>query len=213
MEDLILSIPGVTRGYILICGILTLGMSTGLLSLIQLYLYMPCVTKYGEWWRLVTNFFVYDTHFSLSWFMNMYFFFQYSSSLEKGSFLGKRSDYIYFLLLGMGQLLGVHALLSHFAKALPHYMAPPLLLGHSLISMIVYVWSMRNRNARIGLWGLIVVSASYFPLILTIITMLFGGNPLSDLIGIAVGHVYYYFEDVYPVLNNSHHIIKTPSFL
>lgn len=213
MEELIRSVPAVTRAYMFICGLFTLGMSMKVISYPQLFLYMPFVTESGEWWRLLTNFFVFSTRFTMHWFIKMFMIFQYSSSLERGSFLGKRSDYVFFLLLGMVQLLAIHSLLSYLADVIPKYFAAPLLLASSLESFVVYVWSMRNKNARIVLFFVLPISASYLPLAHIGLDFLFDANLTSPIIGFIAGHVYYYFADVFPKLNNDLTIIKTPSFL
>lgn len=213
MEELIRSVPAVTRAYMLTCGLFTLGMSLKLISYPQLFLFMPFVAEGGEWWRLLTNFFVFSTHFSMQWFLKMFMIFQYSSSLERGSFVNRRSDYVHFLLFGMAGLLGIHAALSYFTNEIPKYFAPPLLLAGSLESFIVYVWSMRNKNARIVLFFVLPIMASYLPLALLALDFLFDANLTSPIMGFFVGHVYYFFADVFPKLNNGMTIIKTPSFL
>jgi hypothetical protein len=42
--------------------------------------------------------------------------------------------------------------------------------------------------------------------------MVTGGNIVSDLVGIAAGHIYFYFKDLAP-LNHGWDILKTPQFL
>lgn len=197
----------------LICGLFTLGMSMKIISYPQLFLYMPLVTESGEWWRLITNFFVYSTQFSIHWFLRMFMFFQYSSSLERGSFLNKRSDYVFFLLIGMTLLLSFHSLLSYYIGDIPIYFAPPLLLANSLESFVAYVWSMRNKHARIVLFFILPIPASYLPLAHIALDFLFEINLTSAGIGFIAGHIYYYLADVFPKLNNGLTVIKTPSFL
>ncbi len=43
---------------------------------------------------------------------------------------------------------------------------------------------------------------------------IFGGDIKTDALGIAVGHLYYYLEDVYPKMTPSRtRILKTPRIL
>eukprot|EP00929_Paragymnodinium_shiwhaense_P035398 TRINITY_DN19104_c0_g1_i2.p1 TRINITY_DN19104_c0_g1~~TRINITY_DN19104_c0_g1_i2.p1 ORF type:complete len:187 (+),score=34.41 TRINITY_DN19104_c0_g1_i2:96-656(+) len=59
------------------------------------------------------------------------------------------------------------------------------------------------------------VRAPYLPWVLAGISLMMGGNIQDHLMGIAVGHVYYFFEDVYPLLPTSKglRIFRTPKVL
>ncbi len=55
-----------------------------------------------------------------------------------------------------------------------------------------------------SLFGLLPLTAPYLPWVLLGLSLaLSSGGVTFDLIGIAVGHVYFYFEDVYPALAES----------
>jgi Derlin-2/3 len=44
--------------------------------------------------------------------------------------------------------------------------------------------------------------------------MLLGGDGTVDFLGIAVGHIYYYLEDVYPKMTTGRiRFLRTPRFL
>ena len=44
--------------------------------------------------------------------------------------------------------------------------------------------------------------------------VLLGGHVAVDLLGIAVGHVYYFLEDVYPLMTNPPiRLLRTPLFI
>ena len=70
-----------------------------------------------------------------------------------------------------------------------------------------------------SLFGLVPVTAPYLPWVLLGLTLALGSaGAVFDCIGIAVGHVYYYFEDVYPAVAESRgwrlkKILPTPSTL
>jgi Derlin-2/3 len=75
-------------------------------------------------------------------------------------------------------------------------------LGHPLAFMMVYIWgrSPENAHVRMGFLGIFPFSAPYLPWVLLIFSM-FIGNPIeTDLLGIVVGHLYYFLEFVYPVV-------------
>ncbi|RKO85270.1 Der1-like family-domain-containing protein, partial [Blyttiomyces helicus] len=65
---------------------------------------------------------------------------------------------------------------------------------------LVYIWSRRNPYIRMNFLGLFNFTAPYLPWVLLGFTLLLNSNqlPTGDLIGMAVGHVYYFLEDVYP---------------
>lgn len=84
----------------------------------------------------------------------------------------------------------------------------------------VYIWgrSPENAHVRMGFLGLFPFSAPYLPWILLLFSM-FIGNPIeTDLLGIVVGHVYYFLEFVYPHLARvrgwrRQKLLVTPRFL
>ena len=76
-----------------------------------------------------------------------------------------------------------------------------IFLGQALTFMMVYVWSKRNPTARITFFGLMSFYAPVFPWVLFGFSILLGNGPLIDLMGICVGHAYYFAEDVLPSIN------------
>ena len=88
-----------------------------------------------------------------------------------------------------------------------------LFLSSAFTIMLVYVWSRRNPLVRMNFFGLITFQAPYLPWMILGFSMLMSGSVVVDLIGIAVGHFYYFFEDVFPYLPHGFRILQTPSFL
>ena len=66
--------------------------------------------------------------------------------------------------------------------------------------MMVYVWARRNPFVRMSFLGLFAFTAPYLPWVLLSFSVLLGNSAMIDLIGIVVGHVYYFMEDVYPTI-------------
>ena len=58
-----------------------------------------------------------------------------------------------------------------------------LFLGEALCTMIVYIWCRRNPFVRYNFFGLFTFQAPYLPWILVLISVLFGGSILVDLVG------------------------------
>lgn len=93
-------------------------------------------------------------------------------------------------------------------------------LGQPLAFMMVYVWgrSPENADVRMGLLGVLPFSAPYLPWILLLFSFVIGNPIETDLLGIVVGHIYYFLEFVYPVVAEirgwrTKRILCTPLFL
>ncbi|CAG8756052.1 20988_t:CDS:2, partial [Gigaspora margarita] len=89
-------------------------------------------------------------------------------------------------------------------------------LGSPLAFTLVYIWSRRNPFIRLNFVGLFVFSAPFLPWVLLGFSLLLNNVfPTGDMMGIAVGHVYYFFEDVWPNERNSggRRLLKTPQII
>ena len=90
-----------------------------------------------------------------------------------------------------------------------------MFLAPSLAFMAVYVWGRRSTvlhsrlpffdsetpdpNSRMSFLGLFTFNAPYLPWVILGFGLLLGQNPVFDLLGILIGHIYFYLEDVLPV--------------
>jgi len=88
-----------------------------------------------------------------------------------------------------------------------------LFLGHAFTIMLVYVWSRRNPYVRMNFFGLLNFQAPYLPWVLLAFSLLLGNAILVDLMGIAVGHIYYFLEDVFPNQRGGFRILETPRII
>lgn len=104
-------------------------------------------------------------------------------------------------------------------------------LGSALTIMLVYVWSRRNPFVRyvinrrmkkkkklrfifrMNFFGLLNFQAPYLPWVLFAFSLLLGNSIIVDLMGIIVGHIYYFLEDVFPRQQGGFRLLKTPRFL
>jgi Derlin-2/3 len=112
--------------------------------------------------------------------------------LEEGNFRGRTADFIYMLLFGGSLMLFFVVSFEAFSKI--------KFLGHPLAFMMVYLWARNPENVhmRMNLMGLFPFNAPYLPWVLLLFS-LFIGNPIeTDLLGILVGHMYYFLVSVYP---------------
>jgi Derlin-2/3 len=138
-------------------------------------------------WRLVTDFLFFGS-FSLDFLFHMYFLVRYCRLLEEGEFRGRTADFVFFLLFGA-------VLMTMVAPLLPLYF-----LGLSLTFMMVYVWGRRNEHVRLSFLGLFPFTAPYLPWVLLGFSLLLNNTStlMTDIVGIAVGHIYYFLCFVYP---------------
>ncbi|RKP25912.1 Derlin [Syncephalis pseudoplumigaleata] len=198
LEQWYLEIPPVTRCFITLSSAVTLATQLKLVRWYHLYYTYDLVFRQGEYWRLITNF-VYFGPLSLDWFFHMYFMIRYSRMLEEGSFRNRTADYVWMLFFSAVSLLLLAPLTS----------SP--FLGATLAYVLVYVWSRREPWVRLNFLGVLVFRAPFLPWVLLGFSALLGGGfPVGHLMGIAIGHVYYFLEDVWPN-EGGHRWLATPS--
>jgi Derlin-2/3 len=153
----------------------------------HLYFNWRAIYHQGELWRLVTNFLFFGT-FGVDFFLHMYFLCRYCRSLEEGNFSGRSADFLFCLLFGMTLLMFIAPFM------------PLMFYGSSLTFMLVYLWGRRNPHMQVSLLGLVHFQAPYLPWVLLAFSVLLGHDMTSDALGIVVGHVFYYFKDVWPAI-------------
>ena len=79
--------------------------------------------------------------------------------------------------------------------------------------MLVYVWARRNPYIRMNFFGLLTFNAPYLPWVLLGFSLLLGNSVSVDLLGMAVGHCYYFIEDIFPNQPGGRKILRTPQLL
>ncbi|XP_010790130.1 derlin-2-like [Notothenia coriiceps] len=86
-------------------------------------------------------------------------------------------------------------------------------LGQAFIIMLVYVWSKRHPLVRMNFFGLLNFQAPFLPWVLMGFSLLLGNSIVVDLLGISVGHMYYFLEDVFPNQLGGRRLLMTPELL
>lgn len=141
-----------------------------------------------QYYRLVTTF-IYFGPPSLDLLFHLFFMTRYSRLLESGS--GPTPAVFSWLLLYATSAL---LLLSSVTSWV-------IFLGHSLSQTLVYIWSRRNPDTRLAFLGLLVFNAPYLPWVLMGSSLVMHGSiPKDEILGVIVGHIYYFFADVWPGL-------------
>eukprot|EP01125_Pyxidicula_operculata_P019093 TRINITY_DN689_c1_g1_i5.p1 TRINITY_DN689_c1_g1~~TRINITY_DN689_c1_g1_i5.p1 ORF type:complete len:260 (-),score=37.87 TRINITY_DN689_c1_g1_i5:207-986(-) len=208
VEEWFGNLPIITKSYMTACILTTLAVHLDLITILMLYLNFGLVYDGFEIWRLVTNFMYFGT-FGLGYIFHMIFLVRHSSNLEESSYRGRTSDFLFLYLFGASCLLFVDWLCWYFRWL----SSTPLFLGPSLAMMIVYVWSRQNPNVRMSFLGFFTFNAPYLPWVILGIEFVLQQNwSVFDIMGILVGHIYYFLTHVYPALTGRH-LLKTPSFL
>ncbi|KDR23092.1 derlin-2 isoform X2 [Zootermopsis nevadensis] len=195
-----MQMPVVTRAYTTACVITTLAVQLDLVSPFQLYFNPILIVEQFQLWRLVTTFLFFGA-VGFNFFFNMIFTYRYCRMLEEGSFRGRTADFVMMFLFG-----GICMIMFAFFVNL-------LFLGQAFTIMLVYVWSRRNPFVRMNFFGLINFQAPYLPWVLLGFSVLLGNAIWVDLVGMAVGHMYYFVEDVFPNQRGGFRLLNTPQIL
>jgi len=152
-----------------------------------------------EIWRLVTAF-LFHGKLGFPFLINLIFLVKYGASVEQSTFLNDTADYLFFILS------------SAFLLFIPAYFLGMPILGESLILAIIYYWSRKNPNIGMNFF-MINFPSMYFPWVLIGFRLLMGGSPIAELMGVLVGHIFYFCNELYPLQTNGRQIISTPQFL
>ncbi|KAK3084358.1 hypothetical protein FSP39_012158 [Pinctada imbricata] len=192
-----MQMPPITRAYTTACVLTTIAVQLDIITPFQIYFNPDLIFKKYQIWRLVTNF-MYFGPIGFNFLFNMIFAYRYCRMLEEGSFRNKTADFLFMILFG-GTLMTI---LGFFVNI--------VFLGSAFTIMLVYLWSRRNPYVRMNFFGLMTFHAPYLPWVLLGFSVLLGNSIMVDLMGIAVGHIYYFLEDVFPNQQGGFRILKTP---
>ncbi|PKK23590.1 derlin 2 [Columba livia] len=171
-----------------------------LITPFQLYFNPELIFKHFQVWRLITNYLFFGP-VGFNFLFNMIFLYRYCRMLEEGSFRGRTADFVFMFLFG-GLLMTLFGLFVNL-----------VFLGQAFTIMLVYVWSRRNPYVRMNFFGLLIFQAPFLPWVLMGFSLLLGNSIIVDLLGIAVGHIYFFLEDVFPNQPGGGRLLRTPSVL
>jgi Derlin-2/3 len=177
------SMPPVTRLWAFSSLAVSLAEHISLLSRYSLF-YSPSLTfnlTSPQIYRCITSF-LYFGEFGIDFLFHLFFFIRYSRMLEENHYAGHTADFAWLVVVCGSLLLLTSPLIT-----------PPLpFLSSPLAFTLVYIWSRRNRNIRLSLFGVLVITAPYLPIALCAFSWILTGSAQAvkgDLLGLAVGHV------------------------
>jgi Derlin-2/3 len=195
-----MQVPPVTRAYVSTCVLTTIAVQLDIVTPYQLYFNPELIFRSFQVWRLFTNF-CYFGPVGFNFLFNILFTYRYCRYLEEGSFRGKTADFVFMFLFGSVFMI----ILAFFVNT--------IFLGNALTIMFVYVWGRRNPAIRMNFFGLMNFQAPYLPWVLCGFSVLLGGSTTVDIMGIIVGHTYFYLADVFPNQPGGFRLLKTPRLI
>ena len=201
LEQWFYELPLLTRLWTTSTVLTSLLTYTRVLNHFQLFYTFRSVYYKSQYWRLLTTF-IYFGPPSLDLLFHVFFMQRYSRLLEQSS--GPSSAVFSWLLLYATTTLLV--LSTVFTTSMPF-------LGGALSSVLVYIWSRRNPDTRLSFLGLLVFTAPYLPWVLMTFSLFMHGTiPKDEILGVIVGHVYYFFADVWPGLHEGSRPLDPPDW-
>ncbi|PLB49480.1 putative membrane protein [Aspergillus steynii IBT 23096] len=199
LEQWFYEMPPVTRWWTVATVATSVLVQCHILTPFQLFYSFRAVYVKSQYWRLLTTF-LYFGPLNLDLLFHVFFLQRYSRLLEETS--GRSPAHFSWLLFyAMTSLLMLSPFLS-----LPF-------LGTALSSSLVYIWSRRNPDTRLSFLGMLVFTAPYLPWVLMAFSLVVHGIvPKDEICGVVVGHVWYFFNDVYPSLHGGHRPLDPPGW-
>jgi len=184
------------------CFLTTLGVYAKLLNPRMLALVGSWIWQKYEIWRLLTNFFFIGP-FSLKFLFEMIWLIQYGGILEKQTYTFNPADFVFMLMFGA-------TVLATISLAIPSigmfFNASPM------IFMMLYVYSRNYPDNRTSIMGLFQLQTFYLPFAFLGLTVIQGGDPIPDILGIVTGHLWWYLMDLYP-RQSGRVLLQTPHFV
>jgi len=154
-------------------------------------------------WRPITALFFYpiSPQTGFHFLINLYFLVNYSKLLETGVYATRPADYATLLLLNWG-LSVVSALFMNMS-----------VLMDPMVLSVLYVWCQLNKDTIVSFWFGTQFKAMYLPWVLFGFNMIISGGGVAELMGILVGHFYYFMKYQYPQQYGGQPLLSTPAFL
>lgn len=154
-------------------------------------------------WRPLTSLFYYPItpQTGFHFLINLYFLYNYSLRLETGLFSGRPADYLFMLLFSWACCVVV-ALLGNI-----------MVLMDPMVMSVLYVWCQLNQDTIVSFWFGTQFKAMYLPWVLLGFNLIVAGGGMMELVGILVGHLYFFLAFKYPQDFGGISLLTTPQIL
>ena len=181
-----MAIPVITKSYLVLVGVLFMMIQAKMFNPLTIMFKYTYVVKKMQIYRIFTSF-LYFGGISIDVLFHLYFMIKYMTSLEE---ILNSVEVLYMLILGVFSLTALNLFLDY------------AFMSVSLSFMIIYIWSRLNASLLFSFFGLFTFYASYYPLILISFSFILQNHiPYQDLMGLLVGHCYWFGNHVYPRLH------------
>lgn len=140
---------------------------------------------------------------SLGLLTNLYFFSQYSTSLETAS--ESMGEFVWELMIILTMLMGYSTFIQQISNP-----------SSVLRDIMLYLWTMLEPDTDMALAGIFFFKARYFPWLIIFMSKFIDGRRANsaygnfnwklDFVAIIIGHIYWFIKDQLPRL----HSIKSP---
>lgn len=164
-------------------------------------LYEPFIHRF-QIWRPFTALFFYplSPQTGFHFLINCYFLYSYSLRLERDVFTDRPADYLFMLLFNWlcCVIVGLIAEIS--------------LLMDPMVLSVLYIWCQLNQDVIVNFWFGSQFKAMYLPWVLFAFNLIISGGGILELVGILVGHLYFFLMFKYPQEMGGPQLLKTPSF-
>uniref|UniRef100_A0A7S1G7K1 Derlin n=1 Tax=Bicosoecida sp. CB-2014 TaxID=1486930 RepID=A0A7S1G7K1_9STRA len=219
------ALPPITRGYLVLGLLTTISFKLGFVAVDSLFFAWPLTWKNFEIWRLFTNF-IFFGDFSFNFLISLYMLVRYSQALESNPFPadggareGTLADYVWFLASTAGIMCLLNIVFGTYDPPKMSMMGPMYsrwpAMASAMVFTILYTWSKRNVDAQVSFFGF-RFQGFYLPWVLLIFHVLIGASIEMDLMGIAVGHLYYFVQVELPYTSTvfqGKRLLYTPQWL
>ncbi|KAJ6151079.1 hypothetical protein N7470_007673 [Penicillium chermesinum] len=185
LEQWFYEMPPVTRWWTAATVATSVLVHCNIVTPFQLFYSFRSVYVKSQYWRLISTF-LYFGPLNLDLIFHVFFLQRYSRLLEESS--GRSpAQFAWLMAYAMSSLL--------------------------IISPLVYIWARRNPDTRLSFLGLLVFTAPYLPWVLMGFTAFMHRTvPKDEICGVVVGHIWYFFNDVYPSLHGGHRPLDPPQW-
>lgn len=82
-----------------------------------------------------------------------------------------------------------------------------------MVLSVLYVWCQLNKEVIVTFWFGTRFKAMYLPWVLLLFNFILSSGSMFSLVGIIIGHLYFFLKFQYPQELGGPALLETPSFL
>ncbi|XP_055918854.1 derlin-1 [Eupeodes corollae] len=161
------------------------------------------IYKKFQIWRFITALFYYplSPNTGFHFMLNCYFLYNYSLRLETDHFKTSPADYL-FLLIFQWICCAISGVIFNL-----YILMDPMVLA------VLYVWCQLNKEAIVNFWFGTRFKAMYLPWVLLGVNLILSSGGFDSLLGILIGHLYFFLKFQYPQELGGPSFLETPGIL